>query len=970
MSSSLAEVYVFSFFSLFNLVRGFQILKRDEWLDGVRFKVRKEVVLFHIFASILVLASPLLLRILEVEEGSVYYFSVFAANPLSVPIFAVSLFAEGRTRDASVPAFWTSSLLLVGGVQLLPLFLGVRGLAWACCSATAVGTLIAVRGRVAGKREEVAPKTETPSSLSRCETCEKIVSDPYPRRGRGGTTSAFFRLTTQVNNRCFGVRMEKVRSLEGEVVCPVSFGQERAREPIEKGVFWLRGNPGDMYANMTQAYFSRDGRFASLDAQYILFPSGGFRFDVVYTFLIPLLNYCVTFDFCEADKKSGLCSNSLLGMHVPHWLTQWKFCVVDSQHIVRQSWGVHSYDGLLVLSLDPENRLKRTKHFSRLSSAIETGLESDPLLTWKETCSRPHVFIHPRIARTIVSPFLNMAVRKSSPRLTRDADRTTHVPSSRFSSRHRCSSLCQETGEGTSSVKRGSLAYKMIVLDVFNSSSPYSELTCEQRREVVSRKGAYEFAISALLAPGVVDHVREHGVSDEAVFEAYRYAAKEGHLFQVHSFSSHDVLADKKNKKGWYVRGVVDSLSFGRSILRGVERRRGGERTELPIPMDASTTRRGFMACLFLVGLYHNLPADPLGKTLCIPHLVFCCILFRYVSFVARDPASPFHGQVADLLLLWASLLSPLVVEEDTVLHTVMETVRLVWTSVLVERIVNEATGRTLSLDVGLIQTCIAGVTGVFGAWYVRTILSLLFCGWGFYRIPRSHPVTLVVETFLNGYSPKRGERHFVFQTDPINLVAVGVSVLVGYVFIADEYSSFLEDNPIRNRIGFNNMCVYFDLFPFSLVAGILLFGNVIGRFGHFLFFPKFRSITWPLVTLIPYYLLIFYVPPRESLLYHSLGYVLFILSEVVYMTLSIPSLTSPLSKLAYCVGIGAVCVYSGLAVVALGTDVHLPDWVLLLGRALDTFVLFLLVGGFVAHVLDLLRVRAIHVHVRDFPLI
>lgn len=969
------ERVVFASFGVLNVLRFLQILRAPTWLDNVAFKINTVVVLSHIAMAIPVLFLPLFIP--NGREDDAKSLVVFWCNPLAIPIFVVSVLGLQRTRNASIFSFWASTTILVAGTQISAFVSGLRGLAWACSVASFMGFVIAVR-RLCKRRFTALPvvhaqsdnRAPRPSRTDGCIVCDLRPTNPFPRSGASvSQTSTMGAAAAQVNLKCFGIQMLRIRDLEGMRVCPVTHGQQPEREPIERGIFWLKGNPGDMYANMTQLAFSDDGTFASLDAQHILFPDGGLRFSIVYSLLIPLLNYSVVFDF--RSDTSGMCSNSLLGMHIPFSWLNWKVCVRSRRHIVRQSWDVHRYDAVLIYKM-ARSRLAPTHHFRTLVSALEDGRETDDLLTWKETCVRARVFLHPRLTRALVSPLVDLAHRALAPALLPTA-------LSSMSCSHRSARLCEKLGRSDSltSAEVDVLILRIICVDCLNVDVAHDHalawlknrqaasmgLTDEQAAragaEFSRRRRAYRFCIAALRSEPVRRHVSEHGASDGAVYEAYRHHARKGTRTWIDVFSSR---AAKEDCQEWHVEHVVDSRALGRAVLHG-----GSERIfawpTIQLDVDVCIVRRAFAFSLCLVGVYQRLPVDALAQTLCLPHVIFASIIFRYLSFIARDAACPFHGQVADLVLLWTCLLNPTLRTDHRVVMRVADALRLCFGSIVLERVVHEGTGRTSSLVAGVLQFVACAVIGSVDVWYLHVLAVILMCARAFARIPKSKPITMVAEKVHCDYMPLRGERHFVFQADPINLVVIAVIVLLGHLFVPQQYGEFLRDNAIRRRIGFNNMCVFFDLFPFSSLAGLLLFGNVIGRFGQFLFLSSHVTVTWSVIAFIPYYLLIFMITPETSLLFHSVGYVLFIGGEITYMVLSMSTLRW-IVRVPYVIALVGVGVYGCLAVVALGTDITLPPRLLVLGQIMDTLIFVALVVMFVVNLSGISAVYAVHVHV------
>ena len=373
---------------------------------------------------------------------------------------------------------------------------------------------------------------------------------------------------------------------------------------------------------------------------------------------------------------------------------------------------------------------------------------------------------------------------------------------------------------------------------------------------------------------------------------------------------------------------------------------------------------------MLLINAYHVVPWNAFLQTLCLPHVVLVAIVLRYISFMVRDPACRFHGQAVDVVLLWSILVNPLLTDETVV--RVADGVRVVLTSVLLQRVLHENSGRTTDLvaeTAWFVASVIVSVVDHPHAWAAQLAFVALRCAATFARLDDARPYVVRLERLHCTYLPERGERHFVFQADPVNMLVIGLSVAAGWALAPRAYADFLAHNAIHERIGFNNMCVYFDLFPFSTFAGVLMFANAIDRVGHFVFAADraSRLLQWPLLVFLPYYLLIFMVSPQRSLLFHSIGYVLFILSELLYLCVSMwrgDATRSLAAAAGYGVGAALVGVYAVLAVLALGTDVPLGTSVNQLGWALDTLIFVMLVLLSAAHIFNVVDVYAIHVTV------
>lgn len=1001
---SLVETVVFSVAGAWHIYRLFGVLRAKAWLDGVRFKVKTLFVLTHATLALPVFFLGFAPDYIQCNKKA----AVLLMCPLTFPIFVSSVLTSARTRDSNSLTFWIATIVLVGGTSWSTLLFGFRGLAWAATIANLTSVLIALRSYACGRRASLRTQ-ETTTTLPSVQMTDisphtpqtpympsfihhRNMSTPFPRAQHTRDNKHLPVWLRRLNHFVLNMELRSMQSLDHERTCAVTFAQPTS-PVIERGIFWLQGNPGDMYADMTQLKFSVDGKTATLRAEHIMMPE---HTGLLYVLsLIPLLQYTVVFSF--ETKNQGFCTNAILGYHLPYQLVKWKFEIATPTHVIRESWGKHTYHANLILKYDAMRGMltPQLPAWHALQSSIRHGNEYGGSLNYVAPCQRPYVFVHPRIIRFIVSPLMIALTSRTVPRFS-----TQRPPNMKP---HACASICRHVLQADTA-DLDMLVTHMILRDWFGVSASteslrdiaslhrngkkadairmlettFANLNAQDVHEVLKQKTrSYRFCVDALRASVVCEHVRRFGVKQSTVFEAYRFAGRRHRSAVIDAFSAWNA---HHSRKELYVPEVADSLALGMSILvkssvQGVCATAVDGAAPVHITVLSAVCRRAFVLFVLLAHTLHAVEVDPSSQILCLGHVIIGSVLLRYVSFMTRDPACDFRGLFLELALLWSFIVNKTNMNaSQSGLLYLAEVLRVVGTQLVLDRIVNEDSGRTASVFYMLFMSaCSVTVAVVRNSNVSLSYVSLLSL-WALFCIKsRDNTVTLCIEQIRSSYLPYKGERHFVFQADPINIFVIFSTFVFGYLFTPTEYGAFLENNAIHRRIGFNNMCVYFDLFPFSSFAGILLFGNVIGRLGHLLFVSQQNRfvaiVSWCLVILVPYYLLIFIVSPNTSLALHSFGYILFIVSELWYLSISMTTnirnyRPAWLFRLLYILSIASVMVYSTLACFALLTTIPLPAWAKLVGIILDRVILSAFVMLTLLHITNVLMIDAIHVTV------
>lgn len=178
--------------------------------------------------------------------------------------------------------------------------------------------------------------------------------------------------------------------------------------------------------------------------------------------------------------------------------------------------------------------------------------------------------------------------------------------------------------------------------------------------------------------------------------------------------------------------------------------------------------------------------------------------------------------------------------------------------------------------------------------------------------------------------------RQILFEPTTVTVLVVLLANLLSYLLGREAYDSFMASNPIRDRIGFNNLCVYFDMHPYSSLSGSLLYVNVFTMLFQLTADGSLAACL--LLGLTPCFLLIFLVSPSVDLFTHAvLGYGTILLHTSYHMwskwRRGEAGVLSALSS-------ALVLLYLCLVFLAFGTDVTpLPSLVTWAGYAIDRLI-------------------------------
>ena len=864
------------------------------WLDKFPFSIPTPVVRSHVLYGLFCLLSFQLIPYLgEERAGDVGSISAVGAAGLSL---ACSTSSKRRTRDTPKWQFIGVTIFLTT-FTVLPSLFGAYWLAIFVSIVNLVGLAVNAQGflmRRCKSWDERKDKRKGPCLIARFEE----GSDPNSPPLIGVEWSSSSELSTRYVHDWDSILLHRPKTYYDPSSVPL---------PIKRGVYYLDGNHTETYADLTRLRWSPDRSIAILphDAHWRLESMWGQRilFSVLGTISIPFPSPEVIFHLNERGRMS----HTLFGIHISG-LLPWSVDVLNSM-VIRRKSSDHTYEARCVLE-KKEMCLEETVHTERTK------------------------FREERVAGRLVNethtiPFF--------PRIAGSAgNRASHILCSRGRRRSRSSSL------PTSSIPTEREWFFNVIR--LNDTG--------KRREAYMLCASLGEEQEEAFRTVVTDATRSFPPSTSAP----RLCAAAYRAMRGRRNVSESEVVEGRLKCGLPACGLDFALKLTEARLSQNKddetRQTTGPAFLRPYAARLSFFLLGFFAMLLLdsdpsFSFSSSPSSSSSGRHVSTDVIVSGCIVgmtvCRLVSLGCKSVLCWEGGTpLLDFFTMMAFLAGP---NGDAYIFTsgsglkfysFVTFSRCAFISMYANVFWRESFERVPSLlawsssaaGVG-VSACLLFPTSSFEARvasYATTSFLIPF-----FLLLRSEDETWAVRMRVcapgvGGRRPSNA-RQILFEPTTVTILVVVFANLASFLLGRSKYESFMTSNPIYERIGFNNLCVYMDMHPYSSLSGALLFVNVITMLLHLAM--QGTVVSCMLIGICPCFLLIFLVSPAADLFAHAvLGYGT-ILVHTSYVAWNSGSRATS----------GFVLLYLCLVFVAFGTDLPLPLPIVWTGYVVDRLI-------------------------------
>ena len=858
------------------------------WLDKFPFSIPNPVIRSHVLFGLFCLLSFQLIPYLgEERAGDVASISAIGAAGLSL---ACSTSSKRRTRDTPKWQFIGVSIFLVT-FTVLPSLFGAYWLAVFVSIVNLVGLAVNAQGFLSRRCKSWDGRKDERTGPSLAAKFEDGTSNP-PLIVEWSSSSE---LSTRSVHEWDSILLHRPKTYYDPSSVPL---------PIKRGVYYLDGNPAETYADLTRLRWSPDRSIAILqhDAHWRLESMWGQRIlsSVLGTLSIPPPE--VIFHLNERGRMS----HTLFGIHISGLLS-WSVDVLNSM-VIRRKSSEHTYEARCVLE-KKDMCLEETVHTE--SSKFREERVEGRLVNESHT-----IPLFPRIAGSAGNRASHLLCSRR--RRTRSSLPTSAIPTERewffnvirlhdTGKVRQAYMLCASLGEEQEE------AFRTVVTDATRSFPPSTSaprLCAAAYRAMRGRRNVSESEVS------------EGRLKCGLPACGLDFALK---LTEARLAHNMDGETEPQTTEPAFLRPYAARLSF--FLLGCFAMLLLDSDPSFSFSPSSSSSGRHVSTDVIVAGCIVGMTVCRLVSLGC--KSVLCweggTPLLDFISMMAflagpNGDAYTFSSGTGGLGLQFYSFVTFARCASMCMYANVF------WRESF-ERVPSLLAWSLSATGVG-VSACLIYFFPTFQARVAAYIVSFLIPS---FLLIRSEDETWAVRMRvcapgMGGRRPSNA-RQILFEPTTVTILVVVFANLVSFLSGRREYESFMMSNPIYERIGFNNLCVYMDMHPYSSLSGALLFVNVITMLLHLSM--QGTVVSCMLIGICPCFLLIFLVSPAADLFAHAvLGYGTILIHTSYVAWNSGSKATSAFVLLYFC-----------LVFVAFGTDFPLPLPIVWTGYVVDRLI-------------------------------